>query len=110
MNFIIIYLIFMDNKTEMFINYNNILFLKMFGKKKERKDNKKLKEDRFKRIASRRVKEILNKMRLLKNCANKSNYVYNSEQVRKIIHTIDDEWKKVKLEFSKHKSKKEFTL
>ena len=82
----------------------------MFGKNKEKVDNKKLKEERFRRIASRRVQEILNKMRLLKNCANRSNYTYSDEQARKIIHTIDDEWKKVKLEFSKHKSKKEFTL
>lgn len=82
----------------------------MFGKTKEKIDNRKIKEERFKRIASRRVQEILNKLRLLKNCANKSNYSYTDEQSRKIISTIDDEWKKVKLEFGKSKSKKEFSL
>jgi len=73
-------------------------------------DNKTIKEERFKKVASRRVQEILNKLRLLRNCANKSNYSYSDEQVRKVISTIEDEWKKVKLEFSKHKSKKEFSL
>ncbi|MDD5331972.1 MAG: hypothetical protein PHE43_04105 [Candidatus Nanoarchaeia archaeon] len=73
-------------------------------------DRKVIKEERFKRIASRRVQEILDKMRLLKNCANKSNYSYNEEQVRKIITTVEDEWKKLKLEFSKNKSKREFSL
>ena len=82
----------------------------MFKKKQEKISNKEIKEERFKKIASRRVQEILNKLRLLRNCANKANYSYTEEQARKIVNTIDDEWKKVKLEFGKHKSKKEFSL
>jgi len=82
----------------------------MFGKSKTKVDRKAIKEERFKKIASRRVQEILNKLRLLKNCANTSNYSYNDEQARKIINTIEDEWKRVKLEFSKNKSKREFSL
>ena len=76
------------------------------------KDKKEvIKEERFKKVASRRVKEILNKMRLLKNCANKNNYSYNEEQVDRIISTIDFEWKKVRSEFNNSKSKKkEFSL
>lgn len=82
----------------------------MFGKNKEKIDTKEIKDKRFKRIASRRVQEILNKLRLLKNCANRGNYYYTDEQARKIFIAIDDEWKKVKIEFTKHKSKKEFSL
>ena len=82
----------------------------MFGKQKPKADSKTIKEERFKRIASRRVQEILNKMRLLKNCANKGNYSYNEEQINKIISTIDNEWKKVKSEFNNSKPKKEFSL
>lgn len=78
----------------------------MFGKSK--KINKKTtKEERFKRVASRRVQEILNKMRLLKNCANKGNYSYADDQVNKIISTIDSEWKNVKAEFNNSRPKKE---
>ncbi len=69
--------------------------------------NNSEKEIRFKRVASRRVKEILHKMRLLKNCANKSNYFYNDEQANKIINTIESEWKQVKAEFNNNKKKKE---
>jgi len=83
----------------------------MFKKQKPKVDSKVIKEERFKKIASRRVQEILNKLRLLGNCANRGNYYYTNEQVRKILNAIDDEWKKVKSEFSKGKSKnKEFNL
>ena len=73
--------------------------------------NTLLKEQRFKRVASRRVKEILNKLRLLGNCANRNNYCYRQEQANKIISIIDLEWKKEKLEFKASESKREeFTL
>ncbi|MEK6898310.1 MAG: hypothetical protein AABX28_03060 [Nanoarchaeota archaeon] len=78
----------------------------MFKKKvAEKIDRNIVKEERFKRIASRRVQEILNKLRLLRNCANRGNYSYTDEQIKKIFGVIDEEWKKVKNEFNKHKSK-----
>ncbi len=70
-------------------------------------DKKLNKEERFKRVASRRVQEILTKLRLLKNCANKNNYSYSEEQVNKIMVTIDVEWKKVKSEFNNSRLRKE---
>ena len=79
----------------------------MFTKNNRQQDAKITKEERFKKVASRRVQEILNKMRLLRNCANKANYKYNEEQASKIISTIDNEWKRVKSEFNNSKSKKE---
>jgi hypothetical protein len=81
----------------------------MFNKKQE--NQVKSREERFKLVASRRVQEILNKMRLLRNCANTSNYEYSQEQIEKIFKAIDEEWKNVKLEFNKHQTKhKEFKL
>ena len=78
-------------------------------KKKEKKV--KSREERFKVVASRRVQDILNKMSLLRNCADRANYAYTDEQVNKIFRVIDEEWKNVKSEFNKHKSKKrEFKL
>ena len=88
--------------------YKYILYryFNMFGK--QNKLNKRTtKEERFKKVASRRVQEILNKLRLLKNCANKGNYSYTEEQINKIVSTIDAEWKKVKSEFNNSKPKKE---
>ena len=72
------------------------------NKKKERKS----KEERFKLVAGRRVHNIINQIRLLRNCANKSNYTYTDEQIRKISNAIDEEWRNVKSEFNKGKSKK----
>ncbi len=83
----------------------------MFRKSKPKVDSKIIKEERFKRIASRRVQEILGKLRLLGNCANRGNYYYTDEQVRKIVNAIDEDWKKVKSDFNKGKTKgKEFNL
>ena len=74
-------------------------------------NSRELKEERFKKIASRRVQEILDKLRLLGNCANRGNYYYTEEQIKKINSAIDEEWRKVKNEFNKGKSKnKEFNL
>lgn len=83
----------------------------MLKKQKLKIDSKEIKEERFKRIAGRRVQEILDKLRLLKNCANKGNYYYTNEQVKKIFSVIDSEWRIVKLEFNKSNVKKgEFNL
>jgi len=83
----------------------------MFKIQKPKIGSREIKEERFKRIASRRVQEILGKLRLLGNCANRGNYYYTDEQVKKIFSAIDDEWKKVKTEFNKGKNKeKEFNL
>jgi hypothetical protein len=83
----------------------------MAKKQKKIKGSREVNEERFKRIASRRVQEILDKLRLLGNCANKGNYYYTEDQVKKIFSAVDDEWRKVKNEFNKGKSKnKEFNL
>ena len=83
----------------------------MFKKNKPKIDRSKIREERFRKIATRRVKEILNKMRLLKNCAYKANYSYTEQQANKIIRTIDEEWKGVIHEFKKNKPKKrDFSL
>ena len=83
----------------------------IFKKQEEAKQSKETREEKFKRVASRRVQEILHKLKLLRNCADRANYSYADEQINKIFRTIDEEWKTVKVEFNKHKSKKkEFRL
>ena len=74
--------------------------------KSEEKSGIKSKEERFKVVAGRRVQNILNQMRLLRNCANKGNYSYNEEQVNKIFKAINEGWKHVQSEFNKRKSKR----
>ena len=71
-------------------------------------DHKKSKEDRFKRIATKRTNDILNKLRILGNCSNKSAYKYSEDDINKIFRAIDLELKNCKSKFSSKKQK--FTL
>lgn len=64
------------------------------------------KEERFIRIAEARTQRILNNIRLLGNCSNKSAYSYNDNQISKIFNTIDKELKDVRDRFRKNKEKK----
>lgn len=83
----------------------------MFNKNKNKENQVPLsKEDRFKKIASRRTQEILHKLRLLGNCSNSGNYSYNEEQIKQIFYTIENELKRVKGLFNKPKHKGEFKL
>lgn len=72
-------------------------------------NNEKVRRERFRRIATRRTNEILNRIRVLGNCANKSAYSYSEEEVKKIFSTIDGELKTVKARFV-NKKKSNFTL
>lgn len=65
--------------------------------------------NRFKRLATQRTNAVLDKLRLLGNLSNKSNYEYTEEEIRKIFSAIDDDLKRIKTKFnSTHKQK--FTL
>lgn len=65
--------------------------------------------ERFKRIATRRTNNILNQVRLLGNLSNKSTYDYSEEEVNKIFSAIESLLKISKVKFHSHK-KKEFKL
>ena len=69
------------------------------------------KNDKFKRVASKRVNDILKKFELLENCSNKSHYQYNDEEVIKIFTTLEKRLKEVKSSFKLEKSaSKDFKL
>ncbi|OGL45936.1 MAG: hypothetical protein A2W05_01135 [Candidatus Schekmanbacteria bacterium RBG_16_38_10] len=55
--------------------------------------------ERFKRVASKRTNEILEKIRILGNCSNKSSYEYTEEEVNKIFNEIEKQLKLVKARF-----------
>ena len=69
-------------------------------------DNKK---ERFKRLAVYRTNEVLKKLRVLGNCANRSAYDYSEEEVNKIFSEIDKSSKAIKAKFHYPKHK-EFKL
>lgn len=57
------------------------------------------KKERFKRLASNRTSEVLKKVKILSNCANRSAYEYNEEEISKIFSAIDRAVKESKSKF-----------
>ncbi len=67
------------------------------------------KAERFKKIATNRTNRVLDDLRLLGNCANKANYEYTDEEVKKIFNAIENEIKLCKLKYN-NKNKERFEL
>ncbi|GLR19816.1 hypothetical protein [Portibacter lacus] len=65
-------------------------------------DNSEKKEDRFKRVASRRVENILNGIRSLSKCSNINNYEYNEEDLNKMVKAIKEELKIMEIQYKKN--------
>ncbi len=61
------------------------------------------KRDKFVRLATARTQVVLNKMRILGNCANKNSYEYGESDIRKIFTAIEEELKRVKIKFQEGK-------
>jgi hypothetical protein len=72
-------------------------------------NDKETKNQKFKRLATKRVKLILKKLDVLGNCANKHYYEYSEEEVKKIFRTIEEKVKEVKGLFRINENK-EFKL
>lgn len=64
------------------------------------------KHERFKRVAERRVNEIMEKIRILGNCSNRSSYEYSEEEINKIFAEIEKQIKLVKSKFLAEKTQK----
>jgi len=77
---------------------------------KHRIKTRETREQRFKRLAEKRTNAIINKIRLLGNCSNRSSYDYREKQVAKIFSTIERELREAKARFTYSKKDKEFKL
>lgn len=55
---------------------------------------------RFKRVAEKRTKRVLNDIRLIGNCSNKSVYQYSPEDLAKIFGAIEEALKVTKARFT----------
>jgi hypothetical protein len=60
---------------------------------------KETRHERFKRIATKRTNEILERIRILGNCSNRSSYEYTEEEVNKIFSEIEKQLKYIKAKF-----------
>lgn len=66
-------------------------------------------KEKFVRLATYRTNAVLEKLRLLGNLANKSNYDYSDEEINKIFSAVDSQVRNIKARFAS-KRKKEFKL
>ena len=62
------------------------------------------KHDSFRRLATQRTNTVLERLRILGNCANAALYEYTEEDVKKIFKAIDAEVRSVKARFSNSKA------
>lgn len=62
--------------------------------------------ERFKRLATARTNNVLQKLKVLGNCANRQAYEYGEEEVDKIFATIDKYLKSIKSKFNFPKEEK----
>ncbi|MDD3065857.1 MAG: hypothetical protein PHT24_06340 [Endomicrobiaceae bacterium] len=58
-----------------------------------------IKRERFKRLAEYRTNEILKRLKVLGNCANRSAYDYTEEDINKIFSAIEKRAKEIKSKF-----------
>lgn len=72
-------------------------------------DNKQ-KNERFKRIASKRVDNIIKNIRSLSNCSNTNNYQYSEEDINKMTRAIKEEVKVMETLFRKNLGSKKDTF
>lgn len=68
------------------------------------------KRERFKRLATYRTNQVINKLKVLSNCANTSAYDYTEEEVNKIFSVIDKKVKDAKSKFHYKKNDNSFKL
>jgi hypothetical protein len=61
------------------------------------------KEERFKRIAEKRVQRVLDSIRSLSHCSNKRMYKWSDSQLKRIWNAIEKELKTCKSSFEENK-------
>lgn len=67
--------------------------------------------ERFKRLATLRTNEVLKKLKILGNCANRNAYEYTEEDIKKIFSVIDKKLNEIKAKFQfSNNEHKEFKL
>lgn len=61
--------------------------------------------DRFRRLASLRTNEVLKRLKILGNCANRRNYAYDAADIQKIFDEIEKRVRETKTLFFDAKEK-----
>ena len=89
---------------------NNIesLTTSIMATQKPRKNEAK--RDRFKRLAQARTNQVIKRLKILGNCADRSRYEYAREDVERIFTAVDRRLNKTKAKFDLPSDREEFKL
>jgi hypothetical protein len=68
-------------------------------------EKKSLRRGRFEKVAARRVQKIIDFLDSLSNCANRSNYDYTEDDVKKMFKAIRDKVSQSESSFDKQLDK-----
>ncbi|HOL77830.1 MAG TPA: hypothetical protein PKY35_12455 [Candidatus Hydrogenedentes bacterium] len=68
------------------------------------------KRERFRKLAVYRTNEVLKRLKVLGNCANRSAYDYTEEEINKIFSEIEREVREIKAKFHFPNKNREFKL
>lgn len=66
-------------------------------------------KEKFNRLATYRTNAVLDKLRILGNLSNRSNYDYDEADLRKIFNAIEEQFRLLKARFTS-KKRREFKL
>ena len=69
-----------------------------------------LKREAFLRLAEKRTSVVMDKIRILSNCANPYAYEYTEEDIKRIFGAIEQELKTARTKFTQDTKKREFKL
>ena len=61
------------------------------------------KKARFNKLGTKRTNDVLDRLRILGNCADRRTYTYTDEEIDKIFKTIDEQVKIVRAKFKQPK-------
>lgn len=63
-------------------------------------------EERFRRLATARTNEVLKRLKILGNCANRQVYSYSEKEIEKIFSTVERKVRETRAKFSPGKDEK----
>ena len=66
------------------------------------------KRERFKRLAASRTNAVIEKLEILGNCSNRSNYEYSEDEVKQMLLVIERKLNEVKILFDQSQKKDSF--
>lgn len=78
--------------------------------KKPKSQKNETKRDRFRRLAQGRTNQVIKRLRILGNCADKGRYEYVKEDMERIFTAIDRRLNKTKAKFDLPTDREEFKL